>query len=200
MVKYMKRKNPNLINAGTVEIAGQQVPLKKFKAKKNKRINNARSTITNCPNCLSSMRLNSHGSWECSADKLTVWEKDFMAFSKLGDKEKGEYLLGLSNYSRFVELFDKWKYSQDNNAPEEFNCGYTNTVYPMIGTATVRIPDPLVVKRIEAKLGRPLTEEELIGESELWLYAGKVLTEWRKKAKQIRIPYIILPSETTVYV
>jgi hypothetical protein len=200
MVNYMKRKISNQIDAGIVEINGQSVPLKKFKAKKNKRMKNVRHTITNCPNCLSSMRLNAHGSWECSADKLNVWEKDFIAFSQLGDKEKGEYLLGLSNYSRFIELFDKWKYSQDNNAPEEFNCGYTNTMYPMIGTASVRIPDPLVVKRIEHKLGRPLTEEELIGESELWAFGGRILTEWRKKAKQIRIPYIILPSETTVYV
>jgi hypothetical protein len=200
MVNYMKRKSPNLINSSTVEIDGQSVPLKKFKTKKTKRINNARHTLTNCPNCLSSMRLNAHGSWECSADKLNIWEKDFIAFSNLDDKEKGEYLLGLSNYSQFIELFDKWKYSQDNNAPEEFNCGYTNTVYPMLGTASVRIPDPIVVKNIEKKLGRKLTEEELIGESELWSYGGRILTEWRKKAKQIRIPYIILPSETTVYV
>ncbi len=200
MVNYMSRKNPNLLESGTVEIEGQKVPLKKFKAKKNRRIKNARSTITVCPSCLSTMKLNAHGAWECSADKLEIWEKDFVAFSNLGDKEKGEYLQGLSNYSRFIELFDKWKYAIESDQPAEFNCGYTNIVFPMTGTASVRIPDPIVVKRLELKLGRHLTEEELIGESELWSYGGKVLTEWRKKARQIRIPYIVLPSEETVYV
>jgi len=196
----MSRKNPNLIESKTVDIEGQKVPLKKFKAKKNRRMKNGRSTITNCPNCLSSMKLNSHGTWECSGNKLEIWEKDFVAFSKLGDKEKGDYLNGLSNYSRFIELFDRWKYATENDLPEEFNCGYTNIVFPMTGTASVRIPDPLIVKRIELKLGRKLTYEELIGESELWAYGGRVLTEWRKKATQIRIPFIVLPSEETVYV
>lgn len=196
----MSRKNPNLVKVDTVEIEGQKVPLKKFKAKKDRRKKNARSTITNCPNCLSTMKLNKLGSWECSGDKLTIWDKDFEEFLKLGEKERGDYLNNLSNYSRFVELFDKWKYAKETNAPEEFNCGFINAVFPMTGSASVRIPDPLVVKKLEKKLGRELTYDELIGESELWSYGGRVLTHWRKKAKQIRIPYVVLPSEETVYV
>jgi hypothetical protein len=199
MENFLNKKNQNLLETNIVEMEGRKISLKKFKARKEKKKKSARSTTITCPNCLSRLVLNKLGLWECTGDKLEVWKEDFIKFSSMEEKQKGEYLVKLSNYSRFIELFDKWKYSIEVAAPEEFNCGYTNVVFPITGSASVRIPDPLIVKRLEKKLGRKLTEEELIGESELYSYSGRVLTEWRKKAKVIKIPYIILPSEVTVY-
>lgn len=63
----------------------------------------------------------------------------------------------------------------------------------------MRIPDPSFTKLLEKKLGRPLTEEEKNEESELYFYAGQVLTSYREGAKIIRIPWIILPTESTIY-
>lgn len=63
----------------------------------------------------------------------------------------------------------------------------------------VRIPDPCFTKILEQKLGRKLKEEELYEEEELFFYAGRVLTKYREGAKVIRIPWIILPTEDTIY-
>lgn len=189
----------NLIEETTTQIDGETVTLKRFKPKNKKKSKNVRMTVTSCPNCMSSMILNSDGFWECTGSRLRLWEDEFNKFSGLTKEKQVEYLTTLSSYSRFVELYDKWKYSIEVGVPEEFNCGYTNIIYPPNGTVQVRIPDPLFVKRIEKKLGRPLTEEELYGESELYKYGGKILTQWRKKAIPIRIPWIVLPSEETFY-
>jgi hypothetical protein len=195
----MKRQK-NLIEETSVVINGEEVNLKRFKAKSNKRGNNARSVLNFCPNCMSSMRLNKDGLFECTGDKLLLWEGDFQRFSKLEPEDKAKYIGNLSDYGRFVELYDKWLYSVQQNNPAEFNCGYSNVLYPSHGSVQIKIADPLFTKRLEEKLGRPLTEEELIGESELFMYGGRVLTTWRKRAIPIKIPWITLPSEETVYV
>lgn len=195
----MKPKK-NLIEETTTEYNSEKVTLKRFKAKEKRRTRNARSTTTTCPNCLSTLKLSKQETWECTGDRLKLWEEQFIFYSKMTTEEKVKYITGLSHYSKFLELHDKWIYATENDLPDEFNCGYTNIIYPPNGTTQVKIPDPLVVKRIEKKLGRKLTEEELLGESDLYWYGGQVLTEWRKRATPIKIPFVILPSEETVYV
>lgn len=179
---------------------GSKIKIQQLKPRLKKQVNYvARHTITSCPNCLSSMILDESKNWKCTGNKLQLWESDFVKFKKMNDSEKIKYIEDLSNYSRFLELFDRWEYALESNGEEQFDCGYTNTLFSPNGSVQVRIPDPLVCRRIEDKLGRPLTEEEHHEESELFFYAGQVLTKYREGAKVIRIPWIILPSETTIY-
>lgn len=190
----------NKLKEKKITIDGKSFTVKQLKPKaKKKDIYVARNTTTSCPNCLSTMKLNSLGLFECSGDKLRVWEPDFAKFKNMTAEQKSKFLADLSSSGRFVELFDRWDYALSTEGKEEFNCGYTNILFPLTGTAQVRIPDPLFTKKLEQKLGRPLTEEEIYGETELWSYQGAILTSWRKNAKPIRIPFVILPNEDTIY-
>lgn len=196
----MSKTMNNVISETEIDLDGSKVKVKKLKAKAKKRGRNDRTNSLSCPNCLSKLITNSIGVLECTGDRLKFWEKEFEKYHKLTPENKIEYLKNVSSDGNFQELYDRWVYAQNQNAPEEFGCGYTNTLFPPMGNVKVRIPDPIFIKRLEYKLGRALTEEELIGESPLFFYQGRVLTEWRKRAKEIRIPYVILPDEEEIYV
>jgi len=182
-----------------LDVTHDGVKIKKLKPKGKKRGRNDRSNSLSCPNCLSKLKTNSYGVLECSGDRLKIWEKEFARFYKLTPEEKVEFLKTVSSNGTFQELYDRWVYASETGKPDEFECGYTNTVFPPNGNVKVRIPDPIVCKRLEQKLGRKLTEEEIFGESPLYFYRGMVITEWRKRAKEIRIPFIVLPDEEEIY-
>ena len=190
MVKFMSSNQET-------DITG--IPVKKLKPKRKKRGRNDRTNSLSCPNCLSKLVTNSIGLLECTGDRLKLWEKEFERYYKLDDAKKVEFLKNVSANGNFQELYDRWVYARENELPNEFDCGYSNVLFPPSGTIKVRIPDPIFCKRIEQKLGRKLTEEEIFGESPLYQYGGKILTEWRKRAKEIRIPFIILPDEEEIY-
>lgn len=179
------------------QIEGQTVTVKTFPGKAKRKVRNARPLSSSCPVCLSVLKLNDIKVWECTGNRLVFWEKEFSKYNTLTDEKKLEYLNKVSNTSRFYELLDRWNYCQETS--ELFDCGYTNEILPPMGIMQIRIPDPVFVKGIEKKLGRGLTEEELLGESELYFYAGQVLTRYRKNAKLIKIPFVLLPSEETIY-
>lgn len=162
-------------------------------AKNHKRIN------TICPNCASTLALNDDNNWFCTGDKLKIWESEFKNYYDMENAEKAEYLHKISENSRFLELYDFWVYSYEKGSPEEFSCGYTNDLFPIISTIQTNIPDPLVTKRIERKLGRKLTQEELCGEVELFQHNGQILTKYKKNSLQIRIPWVSLPRLETFY-
>lgn len=194
------RKKLNVLSEKETTYNGQKVKVKQLKPKEKKRdFYVARDSVTTCPNCISAMRLNSAGKWECTGDKLKLWESDFVRYRKMSKEERLKYITDISSSSRFLELYDRWAYALESEGEEAFDCGYSNILFPLHGSVQVKIPDPLFTKIIEQKLGRPLTEEEIYGEHELYFYQGRVLTEWRNNAKLIRIPFVILPSEDTVY-
>ena len=181
-----------------IDVNGEKAKVKVLKPKLKKRTRHARTTTLSCPNCLSTLKLNGQGLWECTRDKLIIWEKDFVKYHKMTPKQKISFLSKLTSTSRFEELYDYWKYSVETNQPEEFTCGYTNDIHLPIAQNKQRIPDPLFCKRIEKLLGRSLTEEEIYGDSPLYFYRGKVLTEYRKRAKEIKMIWIILPDEIEI--
>lgn len=197
MESFMPKSN--VISETQIDLDGQQVKVKKLKAKAKKRGRNDRSNSLTCPNCLSKLITNSIGLLECTGDRMKIWEKEFERYYKLDDEKKVEFLKNVSANGNFQELYDRWVYARENELPNEFDCGYSNVLFPPSGNVKVRIPDPIFCKRIEQKLGRKLTEEELYGESPLYQYGGRILTEWRKRAKEIRIPFVILPDEEEIY-
>lgn len=196
----MNKGSKSVVRKETIEINGQQITLKKLKPKEKKRESyDIRNSVTTCPNCMSRMTLDEVGTWQCSGNRLKHWESEFVKYRRMNNDDKAKYLGNLSNTSRFLELYDRWEYALNSDGKDTFGCGYTNVLFPLNGSVQVRIPDPLFTKIIENKLGRPLTEEELYEEQEIYFYQGRVLTKYREGAKVIRIPWVVLPTEQTIY-
>lgn len=190
----MKKKNRNVIKEYESEYEGKKITVQKIKPKGRKAINNARSNFISCPNCLSKITLDSNGLQKCSGDRLQVWEKEFSNYEKLDDSKKLEYLKKISFNSTFMELYDRWTYAKVN--PEDpFNCGFTNKIFFPIPSCSIIIPDPAQTNKIEKKLGRKLTEEEIFGEKELFAYKGGVFEQYRDGAKTIKITLLRFPED-----
>src|SRR5690554_6670009 len=108
----MSKSSRSVVSQSQIEIDGQKVTLKKLKPKDKKReFYDTRQSITTCPNCLSRMTLNELGTWECSGDRLRTWESEFVKYRGMDKVKKLKYLTGLSNSSRFLELYDRWEYA-----------------------------------------------------------------------------------------
>jgi hypothetical protein len=193
-------KNSKVISTSTIKVDGKEVIYKKFELKKNKNDNYSyRNSGSSCPNCFSKLKVDSEGHFYCTGDRLIYWESEFISYRNMNEDQRAKYLYGLGNNSRFLELYDYWNYTQSTDGEEIFTCGYTNKLFPLLGNSDVRIPDPLFVKTVESKLGRKLTEEELHEEEVIYFYAGSVYDKFKEGAKILRIPWIIMPKETTVY-
>lgn len=196
MERFLKKmkKDKNVINEYEDYYNGQVVTVHRLKSKDKKVVNTTRNVLINCPNCLSKIQLDQFGLYKCSGDRLTQWEKEFEQFSSLLDVKKAEFLKNISFDSMFLELYDRWIYSKSN--PEDpFGCGFTNQIFLPIPSCSVTIPDPAQVKRIEKKLKRRLTEEEIFGEKELFEYRGSVFSEYRTGAKIVKISLIRFPED-----
>lgn len=140
------------------------------------------SNIDICKNCYSTIKIVDTNR-VCSSDNLNHWNKEFIKFHNLDNKNKLEYLKSIAYETKFLELYDKWEYCK--NSLEEFTCDYTDTniIEGNVGLKN-SIPDPIYTHLLEKKLGRKLTEEELIGEKDLLINGIK-----------IEIPFISLPEE-----
>lgn len=188
-------KKRNLVKQYKENWNGKDVTVNQFKPKEKKGKSYGRSVTTTCPCCGSKLQLNQDELWYCTRDKLKFWESEFDKYTAMNDAEKVQYLSNISSDSQFFELFDKWKYSKETGNSEEFNCGYSNNIFlPIANTRTI-IPDPLVVKLLEQKLDRPLTEEELRNEGQLYFKFKKISDKWFKGCKPFIIPYVVIPDE-----
>ena len=194
-LRMSKMRNKTIESQRLVDIGGKTVKVTKLKPKRNRSKKYARHTVTSCPNCLSTLKLNEVGVWDCTGDRLQIWVSEFEKFDRSTESQKKEYLLNLSESNRFLDLYSKWKFQDESGNRPNFNCGYTNEVYPPMSKIKTRIPDPAFCKSLERRLGRELTEEEKANEVEIWEWQGIVSTEKRAGAKKIRIPWITLPED-----
>lgn len=195
-----QKKNRNLLKQYDTSLNGEKVTISVLKSKKTKGAAHARNNYSSCPNCNSSLLINSTGVYECSKDKLEYWDQQFLSYYMMSDVEKNKYLKKISVDSMFFDLYNKWVYARENSKPEEFTCGYSNNISLPIGSNKTIIPDPLYVNFIEDRLKRPLTEEEKANESDLWIKGKKVKASYFKGSKPVKIPYIIFPDEVEVKV
>ena len=100
------------------------------------------------------------GSWECNGDRLKIWVDDFEKYGKMDEKDKKDYLNGLIYPHRFLELYEKWAYLNEAGQRVNFNCGYSDRLFPAMTTPKTIIPDPATVASLEGRLGRSLTLHE----------------------------------------
>lgn len=177
------------------EINGQQVTVKVLKPhKKAKNFNKKRATAK-CPECGSNLYVDEVGALDCDGSLLKTWENLCKVYHEADDQAKDQIMNTLSDKDKFQELYWRWAVSIESGGTGLTHCGYTNRLYPPIASNKSRLPDPLFTKRIERQLGRNLTEEEILGEVDLWYYKGQYLTKWRKNAKKVVIPIITIPDE-----
>lgn len=170
------------------------VVIKKFKARRTKEKTHARRTNPICTNCLSSLVVSGEGKYECSGDRLKIWEKEFLAYTKMSDKEKIRYLMAFSHPDLFEELFEKWSYKEGDGHRPNFECGYSNKIYSLINPLRVMMPDPILVKKIEKSLGRKLTEEELYGEKDIFREGKTYFEDYKKGRIRAKITLIYFPD------
>lgn len=128
-----------------------KIDIQKLKPKRRRVGRNARSVNHTCPNCLSTIVVNSLGQWECTGNKLKLWSKDFERYKKMNAVEKEEYLNTLDNKDKFLEWYNQ----------NSLHCGWNSQLQKTENTYSVKIPDPIAVNKIERSLGRSLEEDEL---------------------------------------
>jgi hypothetical protein len=190
-----KNKNKSIQSQQVVQIDGKSVQVTKLKPKKHRSKKHARHTITSCPNCLSTLKLNTFGVWYCTGDRLELWTGELEKYSRMNEQRKQDYLSSISEVDKFLDLFERWQYINERGIRENFNCGYSNEVYPPVSRVKSHLPDPAFVKSLERRMGRKLTEEEKANESELWEWNGVISDIKKKGAKRVRIPWINLPED-----
>jgi hypothetical protein len=123
-----------------------------YKPKRRRVGINARSVNHTCPNCLSTLTLTEQGQWKCTGNKLKLWSKQFEEYEKMNVIQKQKYLNTLDNQDKFLEWF---------NQKDKLVCDWLSRSATVEPTYSTTIPDPMAVNKIEKKLGRELTEEEL---------------------------------------
>lgn len=190
-----KNKSKSIESQKVVQIDGRSVQVTKLKPKKHRSKKHARHTVTSCPNCLSTLKLNEFGVWYCTGDRLALWTGEFEKYARMNDDRRKEYLSTISDLDKFIDLFNRWDFINESGVREMFNCGYSNEVYPPISRVKSHLPDPAFVKSIERRIGRQLTEEEKANESELWEWNGVISAQRRDGSRRIRIPWINLPED-----
>ena len=113
---------------------------------------NYRSVSHLCPNCFSTLQQNEQGAMICTGDSLAKWQEQYQQFKLLSEAKQAEFLSELGNPERFLELASL--------TPGE-PCGVTSKISHVAPENSVRIPDPMAVGRLERRLQRTLTTEEL---------------------------------------
>jgi hypothetical protein len=159
--------------------------------------NNYRNIDNICPDCLSTLVLGNKGHFECSGDRLKLWETEFINYSKLDELQQNQFLIQFEDPNLFLYLYNKWEFKDQNGNRPYFICDYSNSINTMNIRASVIIPDPIMTKIIEKRLGRPLTEEEKRGEKSIWTKEGNYYTKYKKGRSKVNIPLITYPEEVS---
>ena len=129
-----------------------------------------------CPTCLSKL-INDDGVMICSGDLLKLWETHFESYKNMKPEQQKNYIVNISESEKFFDLYGKWDYVDSNGNRSNFTCGYTSRIFNPTPETRMYIPDPLQVKRIEQKLNRSLTEEELSGDKKVVVEGKKITIE-----------------------
>lgn len=189
------KKKKNLIKQYTTKYDNKEVTVNVLKFIDKKEVNNARNQSLTCPNCLSKLTLDQKNNLKCSGNHLNIWEEQFKKYHDLDQIKKDDFLKSISYDSMFMDLYDRWAYSINVNKPEEFNCGYTNKIFLPVPSCQVIIPDPIQVKIIENNIGRKLTEQEILGEKELYYNKGIITEDFIETSKKIKIRLLRFPED-----
>lgn len=167
----------------------EKINVLKLKPKRAKpRKSNAHNTYTNCSDCLSLLKINKEGKWECTGDRLETWKEEFKKYKNLSIDNKNKYLQTLTNKSKFLELYNSW-------IGGKLECNFNSRIYSNNHSYSQEIPDPMFVGKIERSLGRELTDEEKYGEIPIYKVGSSYTDSFEEGASLIEIPIILFPEE-----
>lgn len=172
----------------------KDLKIKHFSPKKPKSPkNNYRQKNTICPYCLSTLVLNTVKTWECTGDRLKLWETEFLKYNQLSIEEKTNYMLNFSHPGLFLDLYEKWNYIEDGRRVR-FSCEYSNKIFNPISRFRTTLYDPIMVKCIEKSLGRKLLLEEKEGEVDLYREGRTFFKDFKRGRVKVKIPQITYPD------
>lgn len=164
----MNRIKRNTISKKTIKTNNKEVTVTKLKTKNPRKHHRVRKISTQCPVCMSTLVLGSLSKWECTGDRLSIWVPYFIEYEKLKEVDKISFLKKISDKDRFFELYYKWAYLDKAGERTNFTCGYTPQLHTPVAKLKTSAPNLTLVPVIEKKLGRKLTELELLGEKPVW--------------------------------
>lgn len=141
--------------------------MEKYKRAKPKG-NNKRVVVHLCPGCLSSLRFNSDGSYDCTGDRFDYWRSEFKKYDEMNQQQKLKYAEEFQDFDKFVDLYSR---------KEDLTCEHSGKIWKLGFAQKCEIPDPIQVKWLERQLNRKLTEEELHGEEPVFLNNKAVVVE-----------------------
>lgn len=163
--------------------------VKLLKTKKKKVNNNAGRSNTNCPYCLSKLKVNELNIIECTGDKLQIWEEQFQDYRKADEKEKSRILKRYSDTSTFIDLYESWV-----RCEFKLECTFTNRLFNPITKFSTMMYDPIVLYLIEKSLGRKLLEEEKAGEVEIYKEGRRFFTDYKEGRTKVKVPQLQYPQ------
>jgi hypothetical protein len=172
----------------------EEINVKKIKSKNPKPTNNYRNLINTCPYCLSKLVTNEFNILECSGDKIKIWEKTFIDYEKMNDKDRKEFIKKFSDISMFNELYERWSYKDEKGMRQGLSCIFTSRLFNPISRIRSTLYDPILVGAIERSLGRSLSDKELSGEVEIWKEKNSYFSDYKKGRKLVRVPELIFPD------
>lgn len=138
-----------------------------------------------CPNCMSTLTVE-NGDYVCTGDRLEIWQKVFEEFDKMQLKEKRDYLSSISDQDKFFDLYKQ---------KSKLTCDFSTYRASLVPNYNETILDPLVVKRVQKSLGRPLTDEEKSGDTKLYRRGNDYKTRLFLGYEEFEIPRINFPED-----
>ena len=151
-----------------------------MRLKKKKRIINHL-----CPNCMSTLVLES-SRYVCTGNRYTYWLQEFKHYDSLSENEKESYLDTIADVDIFFEMY------KSKDSPD---CGFSTKLSNIIPNNTIRIPDPMVIGKIELNFCRKLTDKEL-EEGFLFYRKGKSFcVEPKVGYVEFTVPFVRFPDD-----
>lgn len=138
-----------------------------------------------CPNCMSTLEVKS-GKYICTGDVLNYWRQELEKYDNMKDDEKQIY---------FNSVSDKEVFSNILSNRESLNCSYSSNLTSIMTDNNMLVPDPLVVSKIELKLGRRLTEEELVEDKAFYRSGSNISLQKVEGFEEFKIPFIRFPED-----
>lgn len=167
-----------------------KIDVQKLKPKhlRKKGASNAGRDNNACPHCLSTLKVDRHGNWECTGDRLKMWVVEFEKYDDMTELNKLKYSNTLSNEDKFLTLFTKWKSG-------DLVCEYSSNFVNVYSKQKYQIPDPMLVGRLERNLGRELTDAEKLGDQPIYKVNNKYTSIYAPGAEIIEIPMVSFPED-----
>lgn len=165
----------------------------RFEKPKTKIKGNFRDVELTCPDCMSVLTYDEDYQKICTGNMLQLWEDKFKEYETLTINDKLAFLIAKVDKVRFVYLYKKWKNAVA--AKEAYVCDYSSTIVDPSPDRDTLVPDPIMLKRLERDLQRPLTQLEIDQEQSFYFNGTKYSEIPTDNSRAVKIKWIKFPYD-----